>query len=315
MVLNTWPWTDPTQEAFKFVSSGGNAVDAVVEGCTWCEVNQCDGTVGYGGSPDEIGETTLDAMIVDGETMNAGSVSDLRRVKSAIKVARAVMHYTKHTMLAGDSATEFAVSMGFTEESLTTPGSEQKHANWVAGNCQPNYRQNVYPDPTTSCGPYIPIKNPQIKNSSVPPTTRENHDTISMIVIDANGRIAAGTSTNGANSKVPGRVGDGPIVGSGSYANDMGGCGATGAGDIMMRFLPCYQALENMRRGMNTTAACEDALRRIVTYFPTFSGALVAVNKLTGEHGGAAWGFTFPYSLQTPQTGGPIVISVPPMTL
>jgi len=295
------------------ITDGGSPLDAVVEGCTWCEVNQCDGTVGYGGSPDEIGETTLDAMIIDGETMNAGSVSDLRRVKGAIKVARAVMDYTKHTMLAGDSATDFAVEMGFVEESLTTPTSEQKHANWLANNCQPNYRTNVSPDPTKSCGPYTPTSNITSSHYQQPTSNRENHDTISMIVINSEGKIAAGTSTNGAGNKVPGRVGDGPIIGSGSYANDIGGCGATGDGDIMMRFLPCYQALENMRQGMTPTAACENVMRRIINYYPSFTGAVVAVDKISGEYGAAGYGWTFSYSVQTPKTNGVQVISVAPM--
>jgi len=223
------------------------------------------------------------------------------------------MDYTKHTMLAGDSATNFAVEMGFVEESLTTPNSEQKHANWVAANCQPNYRKNVSPDPTKTCGPYTPISAISSLDSNQTSSTQDNHDTISMIVISSEGKIAAGTSTNGASNKVPGRVGDGPIIGSGSYANDIGGCGATGDGDIMMRFLPCYQALENMRRGMTPTAACEDAMRRIVNFFPSFTGAVVAVDKISGEYGAAGYGWTFSYSVQTPKTDGVTVVSVPPM--
>ena len=85
----------------------GSAIDAVEQGCSRCEVDQCDGTVGYGGSPDESGETTLDAMIMDGVSYDVGAVSDLRRVKEAISVARAVMTYTKHTMLTGESATRY----------------------------------------------------------------------------------------------------------------------------------------------------------------------------------------------------------------
>lgn len=88
----------------KLVQSG-SALDAVELGCTKCEVDQCDGTVGYGGSPDESGETTLDAMIMDGVSQDVGAVSDLRMVKEAISVARAVMTYTTHTMLAGEAAT------------------------------------------------------------------------------------------------------------------------------------------------------------------------------------------------------------------
>lgn len=149
------------------LEKGGTALDAVEAGCTQCEIDQCDGTVGYGGSPDETGETTLDALIMDGKTRAAGSVGCLRRVKNAIGVARAVLEHTSHTLLVGDQATAFAVEMGFrgllnsalhspTEESLSTPKSQQVWADWKKADCQPNYWVNVTPNSTQSCGPYKP---------------------------------------------------------------------------------------------------------------------------------------------------------------
>lgn len=177
-------------------------------------------------------------MIMDGTTMKSGSVAALRRIKNAIGVARAVLEHTTHTLLAGDFATDFAVSNGFTAEDLTTSDSASSCAAWRAENCQPNYRINVTPDPGSSCGPYAPTP----LNSSAAGYVDlllgargapEGHDTISMIALHGSGAMAAGTSTNGASRKVPGRVGDGPITGSGSYVDgDVGGCGATGDGDI-----------------------------------------------------------------------------------
>lgn len=186
-------------------------------------------------------QTTLDAMIMDGTTMKSGSVAAIRRIKNAIGVARAVLEHTTHTMLAGDFATDFALCNGFVTENLTTLDSAASCAEWKAGNCQPNYRINVTPDPASSCGPYTPIS---LNSSSEEYASKlrgrespEGHDTISMIALHGSGTMAAGTSTNGASRKVPGRVGDGPITGSGSYVDgDVGGCGATGDGDIMMRF-------------------------------------------------------------------------------
>ncbi|XP_002730593.1 N(4)-(Beta-N-acetylglucosaminyl)-L-asparaginase-like [Saccoglossus kowalevskii] len=294
MVTDTCSW--------DVIIHGGSTLDAVEQGCTVCEVLQCDTTVGYGGSPDETGETTLDAMIMDGVTHDAGCVADLRRVKGAISVARSVMEHTKHTLIAGDQATQFAIEMGFKEENLTTNKSREMWEKWKKANCQPNYRQNVSPDPTQSCGPYQPIKTgSQKKKRFNKYINKNNHDTIGMVVIDKDGNVAGGTSTNGASHKVPGRVGDSPMIGAGAYVdNDVGGAAGTGDGDVMMRFLPSYQAVEYMRMGMDPTTACQTAMSRIIQYYPEFSGALVAAH-VSGIHGAACKGFgTFHYSVRNP---------------
>lgn len=295
-VINTWggAFTSATDAAYLSLLSNSSAIDAVQTGCTTCEDEQCDGSVGYGGSPDENCETTLDAMIMDGGSMKSGSVAALRRVKNAIGVARAVLEYTTHTMLAGDLATEFALEMGFEEEDLATEDSRAVCEEWKEGKCQPNYRLNVKPDAEGSCGPYEPGPLGQ----GVLEKKQNGHDTISQIAIHRDGTMAAGTTTNGARHKVPGRVGDGPITGSGSYVDsDVGGCGATGDGDIMMRFLPCYQAVENLRNGMSPTEAAEDAVRRMTKKYPDVSSGLVVVDN-KGNHGGAASGWTFTYSFR-----------------
>jgi N4-(beta-N-acetylglucosaminyl)-L-asparaginase len=140
-----------------------------------------------------------------------------------------------------------------------------------------------------------------------------SHDTISMVVIDGARRMAAGTSTNGATFKIPGRVGDGPIVGSGSYVDsDVGGCGATGDGDVMMRFLPCYQAVENLRLGMTPTQAAKDAVLRMLRKYPRISSGVVVVNN-KGEHGAAGSGWTFTYSFRGGTMNTTEVVSIPPL--
>jgi len=366
-VINTWPWSIATDSAFSTLLSGYSALDSVQAGCARCEENQCDTTVGWGGSPDETGETTLDAMIMDGDTMAVGSVANLRRVKQASAVARAVMNYTQHTLLAGDQATAFALSLGFQEESLTGPVSAKMTKDWIAVNCQPNYRATtgISPDPTQFCGPYTPTAGVNINSNypfhpQPPPTQEEeeeeriqilsndliddadvagydsttvstspssfssrvqrpssrfsrvNHDTIALLAISASGSMAAGTSTNGARFKIPGRVGDSPIAGSGAYVDsDVGACGATGDGDLMMRFLPCYQAVESMRQGMTPQQASVDALRRIEKKYPTFEGAIVVVNHL-GEYAAASHGqWNFSYCVRTAQMVQTTIIKVP----
>ncbi|XP_022110933.1 N(4)-(Beta-N-acetylglucosaminyl)-L-asparaginase-like [Acanthaster planci] len=315
LVVNTWPFTNATSAGWSSITSGGSSLDAVELGCSTCEQEQCDGSVGFGNHPDETGETTLDAMIMDGVTHDVGSVGCLRRVKSAMSVARAVMNYTKHTLLVGELATQFAVEMGFKEESLSTNTSIDEWRRWKDHNCQPNFRQNVKPDPTKSCGPYHPFNSSSCHrpryNEEV---TRGNHDTIGMIVVDKNGNIAGGTTTNGANHKVPGRVGDSPIVGAGCYVdNNIGGAVATGDGDVMMRFLPSLRTVENMKQGMSPSSACEAALQPIIKYYPDFSGAVVAASK-QGIHGAACYGFdTFHYSAYFTGLKSPKIEAIPCM--
>nr|XP_023670520.1 N(4)-(beta-N-acetylglucosaminyl)-L-asparaginase isoform X2 [Paramormyrops kingsleyae] len=273
LVINTWSFKDATTTAWKTLNSGGSILDALERGCAQCQSEQCDGSVGYGGSPDEKGETTLDAMIMNGDTMEVGAVGDLRRIKDAIGVARAVMERTKHTLLVGESASIFAENMGFAAEDLTTNKSLDMFTKWLNGNCQPNYRQNVSPDPLTSCGPYKPSAVLQ-QRRSVQHIDIHAHDTIGMIVINQTGNVAAGTSTNGAKHKVPG-----------------------------------YLAVELMRTGTDPTTACQTAIKRIKQHFPHFFGAVICANT-TGGYGAACNkvpGFSsFPFMVYNLQSTDPV---------
>lgn len=319
VVVNTWAangFQSAGGRAWEVLSKErGSSLDAVEKGCSLCEELQCDGTVGYGGSPDETGETTLDAMIMDGVTMNIGAVSDLRNIRNAISVARKVLDHTSHTMLAGNQATKFAVQMGFEKQSLSTNNSIGIWQKWKRNNCQPNFWMNVSPSPTSSCGPYR--ANRKISSYDLTQSSNEvsskNHDTIGMVAIDTRGIIAAGTSTNGARHKIAGRVGDSPIPGAGAYADqDVGGAAATGDGDVMMRFLPSFLAVEEMRRGQTPKEAGETAIKRIVAKYPSFQGAMVVLHK-SGEHAAVCHGLpggSFPYTLASPATGKATVFSV-----
>ncbi|KAL8102412.1 putative isoaspartyl peptidase/L-asparaginase 3 isoform X1 [Apium graveolens] len=325
LVVSTWPFLEAVRAAWTAADGGFSAVDAVVEGCAACEELRCDGTVGPGGSPDENGESTLDALIMNGVTMEVGAVGAMRFVKDGIRAAKLVMQHTQHTMLVGDQASAFAISMGLPGPSnLSSPESMDKWIKWKENHCQPNFRKNVLP--SDSCGPYqYHIKDSidydktcsvnnlmQTYGSVTSHVDRHNHDTISMAVFDRMGHIAVGTSTNGACFKIPGRVGDGPIAGSSAYAdNEVGACGATGDGDIMMRFLPCYQVVESMRLGMEPRLAAKDAISRIARKFPDFVGAVFAVNK-NGKHAGACYGWTFQYSVKSPQMKDVQVFTIVP---
>lgn len=258
--------------------------------------------------------------------MEVGAVAAMRFVKDGIRAAKLVMEHTEHSLLVGEQASVFAISMGLPGPSnLSSSESMTKWVKWKENHCQPNFRKNVIP--MNNCGPYRPSdtsstvpenscgsdsKPLRLYASSSNCISRNNHDTISMAVIDKAGHIAVGTSTNGATFKIPGRVGDGPIVGSSAYADDeVGACGATGDGDIMMRFLPCYQVVESMRLGMDPKRAAADAISRIARKFPNFIGAVFALNK-NGVHAGACHGWTFQYSLRNSKMEDVQVFTVSP---
>ncbi|TYZ62310.1 hypothetical protein PybrP1_009474 [[Pythium] brassicae (nom. inval.)] len=332
VVINTWPFTSATRAAFAALTTSPPSpaahLDAVTAGCARCEADQCDFTVGFGGSPDSSGETTLDAMILDGSTMDMGAVAQLRRVKPAIRVARAVLHHSAHSVLAGDGALAFAKMMGFAETPLETPYSRALHAQWLRDRCQPNYFRNVAPPQNASCPPFTPVavgdrdahrrrkqQDDDDDGRAQQLITRENHDTIGMVALSATGDIAAGTSSNGANHKIAGRVGDAAIPGAGAYVDSsVGGAAATGDGDIMMRFLPAFYAVQEMAKGVHPQVACERALVRIAAKYPLFKGGMVCLNRM-GEYGGAGHGWDFAFTVQATGMSDPQVVHVRPVAL
>ncbi|XP_018572541.1 N(4)-(Beta-N-acetylglucosaminyl)-L-asparaginase [Anoplophora glabripennis] len=287
MVINTWKFPTAAQKAFEVLANNPNktdvALDALTIGCRTCQEEQCGYSVGYGGNPDEQGETTLDALIFDGNTMDAGAVGGLRRVKDAISVARHILDHSEHTLLVGDLAVDYAKSFDFIEESLQTNYSLGLWENWLNNSCQPNFWKNVIPDPKSNCGPYNVSEEydiVKVAESGKSFINSENHDTIGMIVISQDGHIVAGTSTNGLRFKFPGRVGDSPIPGAGAYADsDYGAACATGNGDIMMRFSPTFLAVEQLRQGATPEQAAHTSIARIAENYPSFSGAIIVVDK------------------------------------
>ncbi|ELU16755.1 hypothetical protein CAPTEDRAFT_112426, partial [Capitella teleta] len=157
-ILTTWEYPEASDIAFDTLLGGGSHIDALVDGCDVCDRHPelCSFSVGPG-RPNEEGETTLDAMIMDGMTHAVGAVGCLKRVQQAARVARAVMDHTAHSLLVGEDATQFALNMGFNETSLETDESIANHEEWVEGNCQPNSWKDVLPNPTENCGPYSPV--------------------------------------------------------------------------------------------------------------------------------------------------------------
>jgi N4-(beta-N-acetylglucosaminyl)-L-asparaginase len=310
-VVNTW-FPDANSLAFSMLNNDYAALDSVQAGAAYCQEAQCDGSVGFGNHPDSTGHVTLDALIMNGETIDAAAVGAIA-VRDAIGAARRVLDYTTETILVGEGATNFALAAGLPQQTMESNSSDADYKAWIANNCQPNFwNAAVVPKANTSCGPYdIPplpsptpmtpqqlAQSPSSRRRARPArkATRRDHDTIAMCSLDRAGQIAGAVSSNGADHKLQGRLGDAPIVGAALYADNQAGCaGATGDGDVTQRFLPAYQAVEFMRNGLSPQDACTKAVQRIMRIHGTsFQIGLVCMDT-QGNVGAAAQGWTFTY--------------------
>lgn len=262
IVLSTWRFgIEANAAAWEISSKNGRALDAVEAGVKIPEGDPNERSVGYGGRPDRDGKVTLDACIMD-EFSNIGSVACLEYIKHPISVARAVMEKTPHVMLVGKGALQFALSQGFKKENLLVEDSEKEWKDWL------------------KTSQYKPIAN------------IENHDTIGMIALDANGNLSGACTTSGMAFKMHGRVGDSPIIGAGLYVdNEIGAATATGHGEEVIRITGCHLVVELMRQGLSPQKACEEAVMRIVKLTKNRGKELkdiqvgfIALNK-KGEYG------------------------------
>lgn len=279
-IVTTWHFgASANAVGWPVLSGGGSALDAVEAAINHVELLDDEPTVGWNGMPNTDGETTLDAMVMWGPTHEVGAVGCLKRVKRAVSVARKVLELTQHSLLVGEDATRFALDHGFAEESLIGEASRQTWEEWRASGKGP------------------PALNPEpiFRSSDV-----GGHDTVGTIARDAVGNLCIGCSTNGRNLKLPGRVGDSPIAGAGAYVDQaVGAATATGNGDVMMRFLPSFHAVELMRAGMDPGEAARAALARISAAGYRIDGGIVTV-RADGAHGAAklGWGdVPFAYSV------------------
>lgn len=261
--LSTWVHGKPANErAAEVFRNGGSLLDAVEKGINVPESDPTVASVGYGGLPNEEGEVELDAAIMDGTRHHAGAVCNLHHIKNPISVARQVLEKTRHTTLAGDGAFRFALKMGFEPQQLLTPESLKKWLEWKSNPRRKTYWVNA-----------------------------ENHDTIGMVATDGRGHVVSGCSTSGLEWKIPGRVGDSPLVGCGLYADDnVGAASATGDGDLMTNYCTSISIVHYMAGGMPPQEACVALLRHMVKTEPkNKEGAccVIAINN-RGETGAAS---------------------------
>ena len=278
IVISTWkPNIKANEVAWKIIEKGGRALDAVEEGVQVAEADPNDQSVGYGGLPDREGKVTLDECIMD-EKGNCGSVMFLEGIKHPIRVARMVMEKTPHVILVGEGALQFALQNGFVTENLLTEKREKDYKNWLK---QSKYDPMIIPDKLKQKG--------QV----------DNHDTIGMIALDANGNAAGACTTSGMAFKMRGRVGDSPIIGAGLFVDpEVGAATATGVGEEVIRICGSHTVVEYMRQGFSPEASCRKAIERLSKLRGDKSKNLqigfIALNN-KGEYGGYALqkGFTY----------------------
>ena len=231
LILSTWNHGVPANaDAWAKLKETGSILDAVEAGVRNTELDMDNLSVGLQGLPDREGITTLDASIMTGDG-SCGSVAFVRQIKHPISLARAVMEKTPHVMLVGEGARQFAIAQGFPlEEEVLSPKAQIEYDKWKV---------------TSQYKPIINI---------------ENHDTIGMIGIDANGKLAGSCTTSGLAYKMHGRVGDSPIIGAGLFVdNEVGAACATGLGEAIIRIAGSHTVVELMRHGYSAQQACEEA--------------------------------------------------------
>jgi isoaspartyl peptidase/L-asparaginase-like protein (Ntn-hydrolase superfamily) len=257
-IISTWNHgLAANAAAWEKMDAGGSVLDAVEAGVRVSEADPEVSSVGIGGLPNSSGEVTLDACIMS-PSGDAGSVACLKHILHPVSVARRVMEETPHVMLVGQGALDFALEMGFQKTDLLTPEAEKAWKQW------------------------------KIQQKSAVLMER-GHDTIGMVALDAVGDLAGACTTSGLAYKLPGRVGDSPIIGAGLYVdNEVGGATATGVGELVMKTLGSFLVVELMRGGMAPEEACRKALQRIAEKIPLKGDTqvgLIALNK-AGETGG-----------------------------
>jgi N4-(beta-N-acetylglucosaminyl)-L-asparaginase len=271
------------KRATELLQNGTDPLDAVISGVNIIEDDPEDITVGYGGLPNEEGVVELDSCVMHGPTHNAGAVAAIQNIKNPSRVAKLVMERTDHVLLVGEGALRFAKAHGFKEENLLT---EKSRKIWLYWKETLNKDDDWFPpsenELDTEVKKYFHIGG-----------------TINCCAVNTLGDLGGVTTTSGLSFKIPGRVGDSPIIGAGLYVdNEVGAAGSTGRGEANLKNLTSFMVVEFMRMGKSPKEACLAACQRIVDHIklpvlldekgkPNFNVKFYAVNK-KGDYGSAA---------------------------
>ena len=269
-----------TAKAWEVLQAGGSPLDAAEKGVNLDEFDPRDPNVGYGGDPNEEGFLQLDASVMSGPEGTAGAVGALENIKTPCSVARVVMERTDHLLLVDKGALKFAKMQGFKEEDLLTDEARRHWRDWKENLNPRDYYNPPKPKPKkeTSDG----------REGVLDYDARFDLDSISVLVLDASGDLAAVNSTVDHHYKIVGRVGDSAIIGAGIYAdNAVGAAGVTGHGEEAIRVGASLLAVEKMRQGLSPQRACRFVCQRIVDRNagrPLLNLKVIALNK-NGEYG------------------------------
>lgn len=238
VVVATWPFGQTAvKTAAPLLQANHPALDAALAGAQAVEDDPHVHSVGFAGLGNAIGTVQLDACVMDGHTLACGAVAGLENVRHAAAVARRVMEKTPHVLLVGQGAQQFALQQGFPLETMHTPESV---AEW----------EKTRPKPRP---PAAPRDAPE-----------GSHDTVTVLALDRKGSLGGVCTTSGLAHKLPGRVGDSPLIGAGLYVdNTAGAAGATGVGEEVIRIGGSLLIVEAMRSGKSPQEACELAVRKV----------------------------------------------------
>ncbi len=302
VVVSTWNHGLAANiKALEVLGAGGDALDAAEAGVMVTELDSLEHSVGLSGFPDRDGIVTLDAAIMD-HTGRAGSVAFVRGVAHPISLARMVMQRTPHVMLVGEGAEQFAREQGvkFAPETPLHPEILAAWQQWLKEKkyAQQANRENLTNDSKAS--DIQPTHGGDVVASKRIIGSEHNHDTIGMLVLDAQGRLAASCTTSGMSYKMHGRVGDSPIIGAGLFVDgEVGAAVCTGVGEIAMRTVASFLVVEKMRGGATAQQACEEAIARMIKI--TGDPKQVQVGLLALSRGGKVGAFAiqggFTYAL------------------
>jgi len=270
---------------YAVLTGGGDTLDAVMQVITGPEDDPNEDSVGLGGLPNEECVVELDACCMHGPTRMAGSVAGVHDIKNVSLLSKTVMEHTGHVMLVGEGASHFGLLMGFPKENLLTERSRktwqlwrETMSNddwWGPGLASPNFKfpdeagnlselDNPLIDKMYKLATKIGIE-PSFRMAAIERVLRPPTGTIHCSSVNANGEMSGATTTSGLAWKIPGRAGDSPIIGAGSYTDqDVGSAGATGNGEENIKICGAHTIVENMRHGMSPQEAGLDALKRIV---------------------------------------------------